>query len=692
MANRYWVGGSGTWNTTSTTNWSASSGGASGASVPTSSDSVFFDQAGTYTVTLTGTLNCLDLTVSAGSVTFNAGTTPVLNIYGSLSLSSSTTWSVSTANVNFSATTTGKTINTNGILFNSAIFFNGVGGGWTLNSLFNVLSRNISLTNGTLNTNGFSVTCNTINITGNLTKSLILGTSTINCGQNVNISGTNFTFNAGTSTVNMTSPTAPTITAANYTFYNVNYTSTNSLGGAINSSNTTFNNLTIYANATGGTYDFSFGGNTTINGTLTALNTTLTKRVRFLSSVIGVARVLTVNALSASYTDWRDITLSGNVVSSGNVSPIQAGDCGGNTGITFPANKTIYWNLAGSSNWTSVGWASTSGGTPDNTLFPLPQDTAIIDNNSLGSDITILYQCNIGTLDTSTRTTGISLSLNLGSGTVDFYGNLNISSAITYTSSSFTQIAFSKRGGIQTITSNSKTIANSVLSFQNVGGTVALADALNTISISRVNCGTLNLNGYNFTCSSFSIITNTLLREVNFDSNSTITLIGTGTVWSMGNTSFVTISGTGTISMTSSSSKTFIGGSFAYPITLNNGGIGALTITGNNSFTNITNSVQPTTFTFTSGTTTTVTNWNVNGTAGNLVTINSTTSTSHTLSKSSGKVTANYLSISNSTATGGAVWYAGVNSIDGGNNVGWIFSAVPETVNGFFSFLINHPS
>ena len=66
MANRYWVGGTGTWNTTSTTNWSASSGGSSGASVPTSADSVFFDQNSTYTVTMTGALNCLDITVSTG--------------------------------------------------------------------------------------------------------------------------------------------------------------------------------------------------------------------------------------------------------------------------------------------------------------------------------------------------------------------------------------------------------------------------------------------------------------------------------------------------------------------------------------------------------------------------------------------------------------------------------------------------
>ncbi len=48
MADRYWVGGTGTWNSTSTTNWSASSGGASGASVPTAADNVFFDAGSDY--------------------------------------------------------------------------------------------------------------------------------------------------------------------------------------------------------------------------------------------------------------------------------------------------------------------------------------------------------------------------------------------------------------------------------------------------------------------------------------------------------------------------------------------------------------------------------------------------------------------------------------------------------------------
>lgn len=54
MANRYWVGGSGTWDTTSTANWSAASGGAAGASAPVTADNAIFDanSGSSYTVTL----------------------------------------------------------------------------------------------------------------------------------------------------------------------------------------------------------------------------------------------------------------------------------------------------------------------------------------------------------------------------------------------------------------------------------------------------------------------------------------------------------------------------------------------------------------------------------------------------------------------------------------------------------------
>lgn len=79
MANRFWVGGSGTWDNASTANWAATSGGASGASAPTGADSAIFDTnsgtAATVTVAstavaLTTNINKSDLTLSlAGNAT-----------------------------------------------------------------------------------------------------------------------------------------------------------------------------------------------------------------------------------------------------------------------------------------------------------------------------------------------------------------------------------------------------------------------------------------------------------------------------------------------------------------------------------------------------------------------------------------------------------------------------------------------
>lgn len=58
MAARFWVGGTGTWDAVTTTNWSATSGGAGGASVPTSADTVTIDtNSGTGTCTMATGLN-----------------------------------------------------------------------------------------------------------------------------------------------------------------------------------------------------------------------------------------------------------------------------------------------------------------------------------------------------------------------------------------------------------------------------------------------------------------------------------------------------------------------------------------------------------------------------------------------------------------------------------------------------------
>jgi hypothetical protein len=100
MANRYWRGGAGTWDTTTTTNWSATSGGAGGASVPTSADDVFFDQVATYTVSCStnGLQACRSITVSAGIVTFSTAQSGsnYFNCYGSISMIAATLFTAPT--------------------------------------------------------------------------------------------------------------------------------------------------------------------------------------------------------------------------------------------------------------------------------------------------------------------------------------------------------------------------------------------------------------------------------------------------------------------------------------------------------------------------------------------------------------------------------------------------------------------
>ena len=92
MADRYWVGGAGTWDATTTTNWSATSGGAAGASAPTSADNVIFNTLSNltaYAVTIGLTASpatCLDVSISGpavGNVTITSAATSVINVHGS---------------------------------------------------------------------------------------------------------------------------------------------------------------------------------------------------------------------------------------------------------------------------------------------------------------------------------------------------------------------------------------------------------------------------------------------------------------------------------------------------------------------------------------------------------------------------------------------------------------------------------
>jgi hypothetical protein len=165
MADRYWRGGNGTW-FSSTTNWSATSGGAGGASLPTDNDDVYIDAnsntgTGAFTITISGTVRCRNISFDADGVCTLARGSSQMNINGSW-FNSATNFAITgTGTTQFlnNAGLNGGTINHNGIAWpGNNITFNGVGCTWTLNS--NITMNNtvstITHTAGAIDINGYT--------------------------------------------------------------------------------------------------------------------------------------------------------------------------------------------------------------------------------------------------------------------------------------------------------------------------------------------------------------------------------------------------------------------------------------------------------------------------------------------------------------------------------------------------------
>jgi len=592
LADRFWVGGTGTWNTTSTTNWSASSGGPNGASVPTVADSVFFDQAGTYTVTMTGALACLDITVSAGTVTFATGTSPTLNVRGSMSLLAGTVWS-STGAITFSSTTTGRTVTTNGVTISGTFTFNGSGGGWTLGSnlTFATGSNGITVTEGTFDTSSsgnYNISCGTFNSTGSSVRAINLNASTITFGVGASggiwtMSGTNLTFNAGTSLIT-SNQTSSFFTGGGFTYYNLSFTTTNSTTWSIRGANT-FNNITIPAPSAAGVKTITFDSQQTINGTLSTTGTAGNRRVFFSSETYGISVDLVVNsAPSLTDADFRGLYVRGT---SAPISGTRIGNRGECRGITFSTPKTVYWNLAGAQNWSANAWATTSTGTPSTDNFPLPQDTATFTNagsvtGTITLDSAILY---IGSIDMSARTSAMTISF-LNQYTV--YGNWINGSGTTLATVNTTTFS---GGGTQTITSAGKTFSGGI-AIDTYGGTVQLADALNIGSNTlTVTNGTFTTAGYNVTAGALSS-SNSNVRTINLGASLvTVTNSLPGITFTT-STNLTLNAGTSTIAVSHSVvgvGTAQLGGLTYYNFTYTNNGTGsyALTINGQNTFNNL---------------------------------------------------------------------------------------------------------
>lgn len=313
MANRYWVGGTGAWSLTNTANWSDSSGGAGGQSVPTSTDDVYFDASSNeptdaaYTVTIIQTATCKNFNMSfTGTTKVTWAGTISLNVYGNLNLSGGTAQITNnySGSIYFRATSGTKTIDTNGVILKNGIYFTGTGGTFQL-------ARDIEL-------NGYSGV------------SLQAGTFDPN-GKTVTLSGTNH------------------IVSGPITFYN----------------------LTRIADGLSGSYqELKIYQGITVTNLFTVTGLAAPYRILVSSSLFGTDAPISAGSVNISYADFANIVANGTA--NWDLSAITggSGDCQGNSNITFTAPTTQHYLTSGNTQWTTLAnWTSRVPLPQDDAIF-----------------------------------------------------------------------------------------------------------------------------------------------------------------------------------------------------------------------------------------------------------------------------------------------------------------------------------
>lgn len=302
--------------------------------------------------------------------------------------------------------------------------------------------------------------------------------------------------------------------------------------------------------------------------------------------------------------------------------------------------------------------------------MPTSADNVFFDAGSdAGADFTVTLTGNGSCNDLTISGLDYQLTMAGSAGAYLISGNVSFPATNLVWSSART-FSLRNSSGTKTLQTNGVTITG-IVDRNTAGGTTQLLGALTSSSYVQVTNGTFDANGYNVTAPRILIQSGGTLNM----GSSTFTVTGGGgDDWSNAGT---ISAGTSRILFTGSAAKTFVGGGATYYI-LDQGGSGALTVSGSNAFNDIQNSYKTTgatTIRLTAGTTQTVSNFTASGESGRVLTLDSTSAGSAaTLSKASGTVTVDYLSIKDSTATGGATWNA-TNSTNVSGNTGWNFVA-----------------
>lgn len=418
MASRFWVGGTGNWDAADTSHWSASSGGTSGASVPTSADTVTFNgSSGGGTCTVTATANCSTLTTGAftGTLNFNGQTINIGTGGWSATGSGTRTITCGSSTINISSastaaldlfTTTNQTWNhdTSTIVFTG----NGAGISFTISSSsFTFYNVTFTAGGGAVNTlAGRNYTFNNLTVTGSANKTCGL---VIPDGKTITVNGT-LTLN-GNSAINRLLISSNTVGTS----------ATISIASAPTITNSDFMDITgsgagswNISGITGNSGDC--GGNSGITFT-TAATQTATGTASFTWSTHGWTSrvplpqddVVVNNAFIAGRTVTADMPRLGKSITFG---------CTGSPTLSITATTGI---INGSLDLTGVAtYTSTT-----NTLAFYGRTTCTFTTAGLNINSPILLRAPSGTLqlaDNLAQGTATSRSFSLRAGALDLNG------------------------------------------------------------------------------------------------------------------------------------------------------------------------------------------------------------------------------------------------------------------------------
>lgn len=605
------------------------------------------------------TLTLGDGTAGAGNVAFsNAGTITIAVLCTINLISTSATQQTITCggqnlpNITINCASNGSYICSDGLLMNGNV-------------------NGLVLTQGTIDLNGKSHSMPKFSTSGSGAKALTFNGATLSVSSTgtcwtTTSAGLTLTMTTGTIAFTASSSTVSASFGTGYSYYDVTFSTTSV--GFTSGAGTSFHNIT--QTGAGGTFNPQ-DNNTTITNLLTLTGTAGTGRMLCKSLTLGTAVTITAASVSLTNVDFKDVTGAGAATWSGS----SVGDCLGNTNITFTTPVTRYGVVAGNFSSTAT-WAATSGGAGGQSV-PLPQDTVVLDGSSAAGTYTMnmARSCKDITCSSFVRTLSDSSA-------TEIYGSISLSSGMTFSGTG--AITLSGRSAGLTLTSNG--VAWSKDCFENaIGGTYTLIDAWSSSSSSSTAiflvAGTFTTanQSVRFSGANGGVTVSGSTAVLNLGS-STVSIQGAGASWTV--TSGTVNAGTSNIAITtaSASARTFAGGGKTYyDVTIGTGGAGVFTFTGSNSFNSTKTSGGSTlSVKFTAGTTTTYTGDSMcffNGAPSNLITIDSTTASIFTVTKASGYVISDYLSVKSSTATGGAIWYAGSHSTNVSGNTGWIFTA-----------------